>query len=181
MTNNTLGGVCVNIAQLVLLVLSALGASLAAIFTFFAAKATKKASRGATLLSCLQNYISIMKDKKKAEEEGTSRLAEEFYRELLDLHWSEFHLWMDDVIPDNVMLSWILIRKRNFDGDKITCINEAGKIVTYKDCWSKLEETNYFEINDPFVTFMRKVHAGEITKVKALRKLKKQLKKELAK
>jgi hypothetical protein len=171
----------VNIVQLVLLVLSALGASLAATFTYFAATATKKASRGAALLSCLQNYIGIMKDKRKAEEEGTSRLAEEFYRELLDLHWSEFHLWRDGVIPDSVMLPWIRVRKRNFNEDRITCTNEGGKIVTYKDCWSKLEGMNYFEIDDPFVQFMNKVHAGDITTLKALKKLKRQFKKESAK
>jgi len=169
-----------NIAQLVLLALTALGASLAAIFTWFAAKATKTASGGATLLSCLQNYVDIMKDRRKAEEEGSSRLAEEFYRELLDLHWSEFHLWRDDVIPDNVMLAWVRVRKRNFDEDKITCTID-GKIVTYKDCWDKLERTNYFEIDDPFVKFMKKVHAGEITNIKALGELKKQLKKESTK
>ena len=166
------------IAQLVLLVLSALGASLAAIFTWFAAKATKTASRGATLLSCLQNYIDIMKDKRKAEEEGSSRLAEEFYRELLDLHWSEFHLWRDYVIPDDVMLSWVRVRKRNFDESKITCTAEDGKIIAYKGCWDKLEKTNYFEIDDPFVKFMKKVHAGEITNLKELTELRKQIKKE---
>lgn len=170
-----------NIAQLILLVLAALGALFAALFTWFAANATKRASRGAALLSCLEKYIVIMKDKRKAEEEGSSRLAEEFYRELLDLHWSEFQLWRDGVIPDNVMLSWVRVRKRNFDEDKITCTNEDGKIVTYKDCWNKLEKTNYFEIDDPFVKFMKKVHAGEITNLKELQELRKQIKKESTK
>lgn len=170
-------------AQLVLLLLAAMGALLAAmgaliaaIFTWFAAQATKTASRGATLLSCLQNYIDIMKDRRKAEEEESSLSVEEFYRELFDLHWSEFHLWRDDVISDNVMLAWARVRKRNFDEDKAISTKD-GKTVTYRNCWDKLKNINYFEIDDPFVKFMKKVHAGEITTIKELTEYKKQLKK----
>ena len=168
-----------NVLQWVLLFLTALGAALAAIFTWFAADATKRASRGATLLACLENYVVIMKDKRKAQEEGFSRLAEEFYRELLDLHWSEFRLWRDNVIPDSVMQSWVRVRKRNFDSDQIICKAEGSKIITYKDCWNKLKSENYFEIDDPFVQFMNKAHPGEIINVVELRRIKKQFRKEL--
>ncbi len=169
-----------NIAQLVLLFLAALGAALAAIFTWFAANATKKASRGATLLSCLENYISTMKDRRQAQEKQVVQLAEEFFRELFDLHWSEFHLWLDDVIPDNVMLSWLRVRKRNFDGDQILCkaANGEDRLVTYKERWEKVKSDNYFEIDDPFRQFMDKAHVGEITSLDELRNQKKQFKKK---
>lgn len=159
------------IAQFAFLLLTALGAFLAASFTFLAAKATKKASRGATLLSCLDKYISVMKDKREATTKKSRQLAEEFYRELFDLHWSEFHLWQEHVIPDRVMQSWLYIRKRNHDIDKIMCESEDGteRAVSYAEQWNKLKSENYFEINDPFVKFMDRAHSGEVTDMKKLR------------
>ena len=161
-----------DIAQLILLSVTALGAFMAAFFTLFAARSTKTASRGATMLDCLDKYITIMKDKRKAMEEKKPQLAEEFYRELFDLHWSEFHLWHENVIPNKVMHSWLYIRKRNFNGDKILCKFEGGKEenVTYREQWEKAKSENYFEINDPFIKFMDRAHSEAITDIKNSRK-----------
>ena len=158
--------------QFVLLLLAALGACLAALFTFSAANATKKASRGDVLLSCLEKYISIMKDKSKAVEEKSPQWADEFYRELFDLHWSEFHIWQEGVISDRVMQSWLYIRKRNYDSDKIMFKSADGseKSVTYKEQWDKVKSENYFEINDPFIRFMERAHSGDIADIKKFKK-----------
>lgn len=152
--------------------IAAAAASAAAIFTYFAANATKRASTGAALLSCLDKYISIMKDRTRALSEKSNHSAEEFYRELFDLHWSEFHLWQHGVIPDQFMRSWLYIRKRNYDSDKIIVKSTEGveKAITYKKMWDKLKAENYFEINDPFVRFMDRAHGAAITDIKKLKK-----------
>ncbi len=93
--------------ELTLLALAAVGACGAALFTWRAARATAKANRGQTILMCLDKYISIMRDKSEAIKAKEERLAKDFYRELFDLHWSEFHLWHEGAIPNSVMSPWI--------------------------------------------------------------------------
>lgn len=168
-----------NVTQLILLAVAAVSAALAAVFTWFAADGTKKASRGAALLSCLERYIAIMKDRREAQDEQSVQLAEDFFREMFDLHWSEFYLWRDGVIPDRAMLSWLRVRKRNFDGEAIPCRTASGeeKSVTYKECWEAAASQNYFEIDDPFRQFMDKTHAGELTTLEALKAQKRHARK----
>lgn len=158
--------------EFVLLLVAALGACAAAVFTAFSTRATAKASRGETLLSCLEKYISIMKDKRTARENRDFDLAKEFYRELFDLHWSEFHLWHEGAIPDGVMLSWMTVRKRNYEVDSIACQSKEGKeeIITYENMWKELKNTSYFEGTDPFVKFMDEAHSCTITNIKKLKK-----------
>lgn len=160
-----------NIIGVTLLLMTALGACAAAFFTCLAARATAKANRGQTLLACLDKYMSIMKDKRKAEESEEVGLAKEFYRELFDLHWSEFNLWHDGAIPNNVMRAWVIVRKRNFDKDMIVCtFQKRTEEISYADEWEYLKETEYFEKNDPFVHFMNKVHKGYTSNMKQLKK-----------
>jgi hypothetical protein len=121
------GVITIDLFQFLFTALAALGACAAAIFTYSAARATAKASRGQTLLACLDKYISIMKDKREAAEKQSLSLARQFYRELFDLHWSEFHLWQQGAISDNVMRAWLIVRKRNYDSDGITYI--AGSML----------------------------------------------------
>jgi len=166
--------------QFVLVLLTALGALATAIFTANAANATRTAARGSALLSCLDKYVAIRKDRRTAIDTQDRGLAEEYYREILDLHWNEYHLWLQGVIPDDIMFSWLQIRKRNFETDTIVVKPDAGGTdpVTYKFQWQELKNTNYFEQSDPFVGFMDKTHGGLITKLDHLRKLKKELKHE---
>jgi hypothetical protein len=161
--------------QLVLVLLTAIGALITAIFTANAADATRKAARGSALLSCLDKYVAIRKDRRKAIENRKRDLAEEYYREILDLHWNEYHLWLQGVIPDEIMFSWLQIRKRNFESDKIEVETDARGTITYQSQWQELKTTNYFEQNDPFVGFMDKTHSGQITHLADLKKIKKEL------
>jgi len=158
-------------SQVVLLLLTALGALAAAIFTQRAARVTSKANSGQTLLACLDKYIAIMKDKREAETKGDVRLAKEFYRELFDLHWGEFHLWHNGAIPNDVMKAWASVRSRNFRMDKINCTTDkVPEEITYKDEWKDQIDSNYFEKNDPFVYFMNRIHNGYNSDIKELKK-----------
>jgi hypothetical protein len=161
-----------DIVEPVMLFLAAASAATAAFVTYRAADAGKKAARGATLLDCLNKYTTTMKHKREATQKRSVELAEEFYRELFDLHWTEFHIWQQGVIPDQIMRSWLYIRKRNFDTDSIPCVSPAGNTlaVTYRDQWQKVKRENYFEMSDPFVKFMDDAHAGPIADMKKLRK-----------
>lgn len=164
-------GIETSIFQLLLLALAALGACAAALFTWFAARATAKANRGQTILSCLDKYISVMKDKNEAIQKKNHQLAKAFYRELFDLHWSEFHLWHEGAIPNDVMRAWIAVRRRNYKSDGIVCTTDTGTEhrISYANEWKCLKDTDYFEMNDPFVTFMDKVHDGDISDIKELK------------
>ncbi len=158
--------------QFLFTALAALGACAAAIFTFSASRATANASRGQTLLACLDKYISIMRDKREATEKQSLSLAKQFYRELFDLHWSEFHLWRQGAIPDNVMRAWLIVRKRNYDSDGITYIfaSMPEQRISYANCWAEFTSNNYFEMADPFVKFMNKAHSGDISDLKKLKR-----------
>lgn len=161
-----------SICYLIFPALAAIGACLAALFTWRAARATAKANRGQTILTCLDKYISIVKDKSDAIERKDKRLAKDFYRELFDLHWSEFHLWHEGAIPNQVMRSWITVRRRNFNSDSIDYTSEDGTEhrISYADTWRDLKSTSYFEFTDPFVAFMDSVHSGDIDDIKQLKK-----------
>lgn len=162
--------------QSALLLLAALGACMAAIFTAYAARATAKANTGQTLLSCLENYINIMKVRRNAEEKKNPDLAKEFYREMFDLHWSEFHLWHEGAIPDHVMRAWLSVRQRNYNADNINCQAQDGtqRMVSYRDIWGELVSNGYFELNDRFVEFMNKAHSS--SEFQSMKKLKKKTK-----
>lgn len=156
--------------ELTLLALAAVGACGAALFTWRAARATAKANRGQTILMCLDKYISIMRDKSEAIKAKEERLAKDFYRELFDLHWSEFHLWHEGAIPNSVMSPWIIVRRRNFNKDYIECRSEGNNIqISYASSWSELKG-EYFELTDSFVNFMDTIHIGDIVNIRKLKR-----------
>ena len=163
-----------NIVDFLLLFLTAIGALLAALFTWLSANATKEAGRGAVVLNCLERYTAIMKDKRDARTQKNIQLTEEFYRELFDLHWSEFHLWRESIIPDDMMLNWVYAEKRRYDTDKIECTagNGTTVLITHKDQWATLLNNDYFEMTASFVKFMNQIHSGNFVDIKVLRRAK---------
>ncbi len=158
-----------DLIQPALVLLTAVGACAAAAFTLVAALATKKASRGATLLSCLERYSAVMSDRNLAIEQKSPSLVEQFYRELLDLQWSEFHLWQEGVIPDHVMQAWLYSKKRNYDSDSIE-LQPGNDPITYRSVWEHLLRIGYFEMSDPFVRFMQTAHGVPVKDMKKLKK-----------
>lgn len=162
----------VNILGLLILLVAAIIAAIAAYFSYRSVKATEKATVAATLLGCLEQYRLVMKGKREALEKKQEVYCEDFYRELFDLHWSEFHIWKMGMIPDDVMKAWLAIRYRNYMEDAFRFTDATGKEVTisYKDTWNKLNRLNYFEQTDPFVKFMNKAHSEAITDMRKLRK-----------
>jgi len=153
--------------------LAAIGACAAAAFTYFAARQTAKANRGQTILACLDIYVSIMKDKRNSIIKCDAGQAREFYRELFDLHWSEFHLWHEGAIPDHVMKAWLNVRKRNFETDEIIIKSETSAEfrISYADAWHDVKDSKYFEPDDPFIAFMEAAHSTKMDKIR-LRALK---------
>jgi len=151
---------------------AAIFAALAATFTYFTARATNKATTATILSTCLNTYVGIMRVKTKALEERSTKQCEDFYRELFDLHWSEFQFWCDRLIPDHVMKAWLAVRHRNYTRDALSFVGDNGQqiTITYREVWDKLKSFDYFEGTDPFVKFMDKVHGELIEDVKKLRK-----------
>ncbi len=164
-----------SIAQIV----AALGVMAAAIFTFRAANVHKKASTGATMISCLEQYTKVMEHKREAIEGNSISLAEWYYREIFDLLWSELHLWKDKVILDETIFAWLYIRRKQYDDDDTISVTLPGgksQDIKYKDEWDKVITGHYYHPKDPYIDFMRRVHDGEITTLKKLKIYKRKLK-----
>lgn len=144
----------------------------AAIFTYLTARATQKATTASNLLNCLNAYTALMRARTKALEEKNKQQCKDFYRELLDLHWTEFQIWREGMIPDHVMKAWLAVRRRNYIRDALEFDTDDGQriTVTYREVWDELKNTEYFEATDPFVSFMDKTHGQVITDIKQLRK-----------
>ena len=159
-------------------VLAAIGAFFATLFARQSAKLAEKANIGSTMLACLERYTAVMADKRNAVKKHDILLAKQFYRELFDLHWSEMYLWKDGIISDSTMLYWLKVRKRNYDNDRISVkTKDLDKVqevdVSYKDYWNEINNTRYFERDDPFVKLMEEVHDGKIMNIESLVKYKK--------
>lgn len=149
-----------------------IAAASAAIFTFLTAKATEKATTASNLVNCLNTYVGLMRVRTKAAEEKDEKLCKDFYRELFDLHWTEFQIWREGMIPDHVMKAWLAVRHRNYATDALSFTVDNGQEITisYKQVWEELKNINYFEGTDPFIKFMDRAHDEVITDMRKLRK-----------
>ena len=156
----------------IIMSVAAIAASLAAVFTYFAARATQKATTASNLVNCLNTYVGLMRARAKAEEEKGQKLCKDFYRELFDLHWTEFQIWREGMIPDHVMKAWLSVRRRNYEKDRLQFISDTGRRITvkYSQVWDELKRQKYFEPTDPYLQFMDKAHEEVITDMKQLRK-----------
>lgn len=145
-------------------------AAAAAIFTWREAKAVTKSTTSSNLINCLNAYITIMRAKTKALEDKSEQQCKDFYRELFDLHWTEFQMWRDGLIPDHVMKAWLAVRRRNYLEDSMQFDKDGQKItVSYRQVWDELEHKKYFEPTDPYRQLMNKVHEEIITDMNKLR------------
>jgi hypothetical protein len=155
-----------------IMLFATLFAAMAAIFTYLHARAVTKSAMASNLINCLDAYIKLMRDRTKAEDQKSEKLVKDYYRELFDLHWTEFHLWQQGLIPESVMNAWLAVRRRNYTKDAIEfeTINGQKVNITYRQIWDQLLVDEYFEPADPFVKFMKKAHTEVITNMKQLRK-----------
>lgn len=146
-------------------------AASAAIFTWLEARAISKSTTASNLVNCLNSYITIMRARTKALEDKSEQQCKDCYRELFDLHWTEFQLWQRDMIPDHTMNAWLRIRNRNYRKDSMEFLTETGQkiSVTYQQEWERLKDIEYFEPDDPFRGLMDKAHREVITDMKKLR------------
>lgn len=145
----------------------------AAIANWLTAKSTREAMTASNLINCLNAYITIMRQRTVAVNSKDEQQCKDFYRELFDLHWTEFQLWRQRMIPDNVVNAWLNVRRRNYDPTKgylqFTSATGETVTVTYQQVWSELKSSEYFESTDPFVPFMDKGHSITIKDMKKLR------------
>lgn len=154
----------------IIMLVAAIAAASAAIFTFFTAKATERATTASNLLNCLNTYVALMRSRTKALEARSERQCKDFYRELFDLHWTEFQIWREGMIPEHVMKAWLAIRHRNHATDALSFTTDDGQQITvsYRQVWEELKSANYFEGTDPFIKFMDKAHSEVITDMQKL-------------
>lgn len=154
----------------VIMLVAVIAAATAAFFTWREAKAVTRSTTSSNLINCLNSYITIMRARAKAIEDKSEQQSKDFYRELLDLHWTEFQMWRDGLIPDHVMKAWLAVRHRNYNEDLIQFNKDGQEItVSYSQVWDELDNKKYFEPSDPFRQLMIKVHEEVITDVKKLR------------
>jgi hypothetical protein len=161
--------------------ISAVIALISAIIALTAVRNAKRVALGSTLQYCLEKYVDTMKYKHSAENEHKKGDAVLYYRELFDLFWAETHLWLDDMIPDRIMLQWVRARAASWNGKRGIEISEKGDIVYYKDCWNDVAD-NTFKEDPDFLEFMAKIHKPPeetIRGIVALKKAKKDFRKRL--
>jgi len=139
-------------------------AAVAAMFSYWAVKGLRKQTNATILLTCLQSYLDVRRTRVRATQDKSKGLAYTYYRELFDLHCSEYNLWRRRLIDQEVTKMWIIARRRDFQKDQIVIQDdgEGSNLVSYSDVWQQLLETEYFHPSDPFVEFMNRAHKGEI-------------------
>jgi len=142
-------------------------AIVAAIIAFFALRHSHEQTKASILIDCLNTHIEMRRLMNEAIEKKSKIMCEEYYKELLDLHWTEFRLWTSGLIPRHVMRAWLDSRFRSFRDDSGISFqdNDGNSVnVIYREIWEKLKGQNYFNSDDPFVHFMDLVHDGDINK-----------------
>ena len=148
-----------------------IAAAAAAGFTWSGAKAVRKSTTSSNLINCLNSYITIMKARTQAIDSKNEQRCKDFYRELFDLHWTEFQMWRAGLIPDHVMKAWLDVRRRNYKEDSIRFEKDGREVtVSYREVWDELKRKNYFEPEDLYRRFMNQIHEEVITDMKKLRK-----------
>lgn len=154
----------VELAMMFLTAITVLSATYAAYLSYRSIKTNINTTKSQVLLQCLREYIDIQKDRTNAKIEKTEELCSDYYRELFDVHWTEFQLWRLNFIDDDSMTAWLNSRYRNYLNDYLIAKNEKGKEIKicYKDSWEKSVQENYFEKDDPFLAFMKLAHDNNI-------------------
>jgi hypothetical protein len=158
-------------------VAAAFVALISATISVWAYRAQKKQTKTDVLIRCIERYIKIREGRTKSMRDSSLELAEDYYRELFDLLWLEFHVWKSDLINRSVMKKWLEFRYQYWeDDDKIKITVKKDKEnenkdkdkkkeidICYKTIWGDLVEEKYFgKKNDPFVRFVNKVHENKI-------------------
>jgi hypothetical protein len=143
---------------------SAFAAFLAAFFNYRAIKTHLDNEKSKVLLQCLEKYFNVRKDRTRAIQEQRKELCEDYYREILDLLWTEFTLWKSGYIDDEIMIQWSMARLRSYTNETLDYL-ENGKTmsISCKEYWEVVtNHLNYFEITDSFVLFMGHVQSNNI-------------------
>ncbi|NOR46803.1 MAG: hypothetical protein GQ533_01975 [Methanosarcinaceae archaeon] len=145
-------------------VLTVISATIAAFLSYHSIRKNIDSIKSQVLLQCLREYINIRKDRTDARLKKSEELCSNYYSELFDLHWTEFRLWRLNYIEDAIMATWLKSRNRNYLNDFLIAENEKGETVEihYKDMWNNVLIEDYFEIDDPFVKFMKLAYENKI-------------------
>jgi len=127
-------------------------------------EAILKETKASVMQKCTETYIIIRRQRSKATQNHSTEIAKDYYREIFDLHWAEYRHYSEGLIPPKAMKAWLAARKRNYDDDRIEIEDPVKGVqtVSYADEWKYLLKTNYFEKDDPFVTYMNEIHEGKI-------------------
>jgi hypothetical protein len=144
--------------------LATLAAAAAAAFSYLAVRALRRQTEAQVVLGCLQAYSSVRRRRQKAVQADSADECKEYYRELCDLHWSEYSLYRNRHLSASIMRFWLDARWRDFQNDTMTVRGPGGNAVSvsYADQWRQLVADKYFAPSDRFVDFMNLVHEGKI-------------------
>nr|VFJ61468.1 MAG: hypothetical protein BECKDK2373B_GA0170837_110112 [Candidatus Kentron sp. DK]VFJ66588.1 MAG: hypothetical protein BECKDK2373C_GA0170839_11512 [Candidatus Kentron sp. DK] len=147
-------------------IVSIFASIIALVIAFLTLKQLHFQTKGLVLLGCLENYQRITRGREKAITNRSKREAHLYYREICDLHWTEFKMWESGAIPDHVIDVWIRARHYDYKNEYIEFENNEGVrvIVDYKTVWDSLKKKGYFQSEDSFTIFMDLAHHGEIEK-----------------
>lgn len=153
-------------------IISVLFTLVIAIFNFRAVLEMRKGTKASITQKCTEDYIMIRRQRTEAIRQNSKEIAEDYYREICDLHWSEFQFYLENLISEEVLKAWLNARKRNFDSDKIELGDGQGPIIVkYSEEWKKFVDKGYFEASDPFIEFMTLVHEGKVDEALNMRNL----------
>jgi hypothetical protein len=140
---------------------AALAAATSAFFSYLALRSFNSQTYATILVSCMENYMQVEKGRSEAIRKNSVDLCKEYYHLLFDLTWREFKLWKMGCIPNPVMISWLLGRRKQYKNEKISIKKKDGEIlVEYKGVWEDRIKDGYFDSESDFGKFMNDVHQG---------------------
>ena len=142
---------------------------IAIFFAYRTIKQNESNTRAAIQLDCFKQYIAAQQSRVEAIGSKSPEKVISSYRELFDLHWMEFYLWLDNNISDNFMELWLEARFDDCRKDSSGIVDNNGVMITYKYAWEYILKRNYFCTDQKFIDFMRLGHEGKIKEALAIK------------
>jgi hypothetical protein len=132
-------------------------------------KSSNTGTKSAIAMQCLNKYLEIVKDDiQKHLILIDKEKVDDFWRELFDLQFTQYHLWLNKHVENSMMQAWCESRRNDFELKK----------DKYIETWNTLKAAKYFpDIN--FVNFMDDVHNKNISMKKVLKKHSKDKKRKI--
>ena len=133
-------------------VIAIAAAVIAAIAMILQLTSSRTETKSTSALQLLTDYLDIKREdrKQKRANPSSNPKINAFWNEILDLMYTQYHLWLNGHIDKSMMSAWCITRRKDYK-------NNDPAHPGYGDTWNALIEANYFP-EEKFRIFMDEVH-----------------------